>query len=312
MRRKILTLITTYTVMNIKKLLNASIITTMILIAWGAVVRGTHSGLGCPDWPLCHGEVIPPLEKKTYIELTHRIIAAIVGFMTLFAAIGIWRDAAKRALLGKVMAWAIVLLVVQSVLGGMAVLSNLHAHVIAVHLGLAFIFLGVLTKITMRHNDILAARPAVACPCGTRYRWAALAIVAVFVQSCLGAIVSASYAGLACPDFPTCLGQWWPAFEGNVALHMMHRLGAIVASLCVGLFVWKAWSVEPARASLRVVLILLCTQVALGITNVLVKLALPVDVAHLAVAASLFAMLVVAVHRMQSADSLSQSHQTAD
>ena len=65
---------------------------TYVLIVIGGVVRITDSGLGCPDWPLCHGKVIPPAEKTVLIEFSHRTAATIVGFLIVAMGALIWRQ----------------------------------------------------------------------------------------------------------------------------------------------------------------------------------------------------------------------------
>ena len=60
-------------------LLYISIFTSLLLFVLGGIVRVTGSGLGCPDWPLCYGQLFPPLELKAIIEYTHRFVAMIFG-----------------------------------------------------------------------------------------------------------------------------------------------------------------------------------------------------------------------------------------
>ena len=66
-----------------QKLSAFTVVATYALIVIGGIVRVTGSGLGCPDWPTCHGQIIPPLEQTALIEYTHRFVGALVSPLIL-------------------------------------------------------------------------------------------------------------------------------------------------------------------------------------------------------------------------------------
>jgi heme A synthase len=115
----------------------------------GAIVRVTGSGLGCPDWPLCHGRLIPPPDIHAWLEYLHRLS---VAFATLFvaamtvAAFG-WAPSRPHLLMALLPG---VLLVVQSLLGAWAVLTELHGGVALAHTAVAMALLGSLAVAAAR------------------------------------------------------------------------------------------------------------------------------------------------------------------
>lgn len=270
---------------KLSKFLLSLVVLTYFLIVWGAVVRITGSGLGCPDWPLCHGQWIPPFRTDVMIEYAHRLLASVVGLLTLGICIAVWTHKAWRGQIGKFCNIAILLLFFQILLGGVTVATELHPQIVAMHWAVALLFFAVI---------ILAALSTKYQAPGTspktgwhKYSHALLGLF--FLQMVLGSWVSAAHAGLACPDFPTCHGLWLPPLTGNVALQFFHRLVAFVITLMVFGLAAGLWKKKRVRSIFG----LLIVQLLLGIGTVLYGLPFWLRVAHAAVAVLLFAMLLV-------------------
>lgn len=289
-----------------RRLLTTTIVLTYLLIIFGATVRAFGAGLACPDWPLCHGQWIPPFDFPVLLEWGHRLVASVVGVCTL-AVMVFAMTRTHRARLGRLAVAALVFVIIQAVLGGLTVLKLLHFSTVTLHLATGLLFLGLLLWMRLRLAPFASARQV---PARTR-QLVQCALGLVYVQSILGALVSSNYAGLACPDFPTCNGLWIPPLQGLVAYHFVHRVVAFVA---LGVIAWAVVAVlrhgDRRARSLAVAIGLgIIGQLGLGITNVLLQLPTAVTIAHTGLAAALLAALVILSYRISNAR-LSPTHQT--
>jgi len=273
------------------KLAVAAAVATFVLIAVGGLVRATDSGLGCPDWPLCFGDWLPPADLHAWIEHTHRLIAAVfVG--PLVGAIGLITVFTKRRrdlplLLAAIAAG--VLVIVQSLIGAAVVVEGLAAELVTAHLGMALVVFAAVIFIAERATP--GPMPAVHARPGLT-KLVALTAVVLFGQMLLGSWVTGQQAGLAYADFPLMNGAFVPAVLGNEqAVHFAHRgLSLVVA----GLVVWTAISIHrstDARLPRRLatwLVVLIVVQIALGGLNVISRLSAVFVVPHLAVGAALW------------------------
>ncbi len=314
------------------------------VVLLGAYTRLSDAGLGCPDWPGCYGHLaVPqaehevaraqqafperPLEApKAWKEMIHRYFAGTLGLLILALAAG--AVAARRRDPHQPVAlpvFILALVVFQALLGMWTVTWLLKPVVVMGHLLGGLSVLALLWWYGLRHGRLLAAPGDTAAR--TRLRGPALAALAVLaLQIALGGWTSANYAALACTDFPTCGGQWWPDMDfseafvlwrglginyefgvldsaARKAIHVTHRLGAVAALLVVGWAAVAALRQRGDRLLARtgaVVLGLLLVQVSLGIANVVFSLPLPVAVAHNGGAALLLLSVVTLNHVVRS------------
>ena len=265
----------------------AAIVALFLLMTMGNIVSATGSGLGCPDWPLCHGRLLPPGDIQVLIEFSHRLKAIPFTLLLLVTVVLTWRRTTARA--PRRLSLVLVgLLVAQIGLGGVTVLFKLPALVSTAHLVNALLILAGL--ITLAEGA--RAHPAVPARLG---RLAVAGLAALLLQLALGGYVRHAGAGLACPDFPLCSGSLLP-HHWESAVHWVHRwLGVAL----LGLFVHAALAArrtalaKPAAAAAG----LATLQVVLGIAAVLDGLAVPLRAAHAVVAYALWGVLVwVSVH----------------
>jgi protoheme IX farnesyltransferase len=292
------------------KLAVAAAIATYVLIVVGGLVRATDSGLGCPDWPLCFGDWVPPADLHAWIEHSHRLVAAVavgplvaaVGLITLFS-----RRRRDRPLLVAAVA-AGVLVILQAMLGGQVVIQQLRAELVTAHLGMALTVLALTIVIA----DRAVGGPLPAAAVGSA-RWLVIVTgAAVFAQMLLGSWVSGTGSGLAFTDFPLMNGGLWPSTVGGAeAVQLAHRALAVAVAVLV---LWTAHSLRrsvesrsPRRlAGLAVLLVLV--QVALGAANVWSRLSAVFVVPHLAVGAALwatFVLLYLSLRRLPVAEAAS-------
>ena len=261
------------------------------LVTLGAVVRVTDSGLGCPDWPLCHGRIIPPLDTATLIEYSHRLVASLVGVLILAVAIFAWRSyRGERWLLFPAIA-ALLILIVQVILGGITVLSELPPEIVLAHLATAEALVAcmVLVYLVARRGppEIRIQRH----PTGRKDFFPILALIsalAVYGLLMIGSYVSVSGAGSACgQSWPLCLGRLIP--EGySPLMHFFHRVIALLVGSLIALVVALAWRGRQLRPELLHIAViaggLFLIQAFIGAANVWLGFPLATKVLHLTVA----------------------------
>ena len=206
----------------------ATVALTVLLVGVGVLVRATGSGLGCPDWPLCHGGPVPPGQKHALIEFSHRFTAMVVGFMVIGVAVLAWK-AYRHSTQTVLAAIAVVPLVgFQGILGAITVVRELPPEIVATHLitAMAILSLELFVAISMYLEDPAHERSRLRLlQSGPRRLglWALAATGWLMALMWIGAYMSESGASTACSGWPRCNGGILPGNNDQEVVHMIHR-----------------------------------------------------------------------------------------
>jgi len=320
-----------------RRLTGAALLLCLAVVVFGAYVRLSDAGLGCPDWPGCYGHLTVPSEAghveqaqqafpdrpvehaKAWKEMTHRYLASTLGLLIVGLALLSFRaDCPHR--LPKVL---LLLVIFQGLLGMWTVTWLLKPLAVTAHL------LGGMTTLALLFwlwlgTRAVALADAPARPPRVRL-WAGLALALLAAQIFLGGWTSSNYAALACPDLPTCQGRMWPELDvgeaftfwrgldqsyeygvldnrARVTIHHLHRVGALTvtaAFIALALWLWRRGGAW--RHDGQRILALLVLQVGIGLGLVLLQLPLLPAAAHNAGAALLLLAVTRLNHRAWSA-----------
>lgn len=317
---------------------------TFDLVLFGAFTRLSDSGLGCPDWPGCYGQLSPvgaashitaaqnaqpdgPVtHTKAWIEMLHRYLALVVGALITWQAALAWRDwwrqrtlpqAVARPGVGPGLATLTLLWVgLQGAFGALTVSLRLYPAIVTLHLLGALVLLMLLVMQVVRG----AQAPPQVVSAGMRLGLLG-AVLLLLMQVTLGGWVSANYAVLACSDFPTCQGRWWPEMDlrqgfevwhalgrsasggyldlsGLTAIHFVHRLMALMVVVVLLVLAWQLHRSPPWRNASRLLALLLGLQLATGVSTVVLGWPLLAALLHSGGAAALVLTLTWMVARL--------------
>ena len=274
-----------------------TVFSTLFLIFAGALVKSHEVGLSVPDWPTTYGKQMFafPLSDMVggiFYEHGHRIIATIVGFFTMIQAI--WLGFSHHPdWLKKLGFSALAMVVIQGLFGGITVLLFLPPLVSIIHgiLAQTFFIMTIIIAYSMsqeRENRVdngmvQAIRKGALLMGGL-----------VYIQLILGALMRHTGSGLAIPDFPTMGGMWIPTFssemmaninyilfdldldsvsKGQVIIHFIHRLGAVIVTGTIGYFYAKYGEIikasQRSKAVFISIIVIVIIQFSLGVLTVL-------------------------------------------
>lgn len=314
---------------------------TFDLVLFGAFTRLTDSGLGCPDWPGCYGAASPigahadisaaqqamptgPVTfPKAWIEMIHRYMATTVGVLIIVLAVGSWMQRRRLAVHWVWPAFTLFWVCLQGAFGALTVTMKLFPAIVTLHLLGGLVLLALLRAQSVAYALAdPASRGPVELPSRLR-----LGLIAAFgllwLQIALGGWVSTNYAVLACNEFPTCQGSWWPpmdfregftlwrelgadrdgdtiTFAALTAIHYVHRLSAWVVFAALLAVAWKLWHVPGLQGFARGVVALCALQFITGLSNVVLDWPLLAAVSHTGGAAALVVLFTGALARTRS------------
>jgi protoheme IX farnesyltransferase len=282
-------------VTRFQKLAATTLGTAILLVTIGVIVRATDSGVACPDWPLCYGQILPPLDDpNAWIEWIHRSAAALIGFEILGLAILAWVDHRdRRSLLVPSMA-AVLLVGFQAWLGRETVRLGNSGESVTAHLAAAMLLVALLVYITVR-----ASFPARVGGWGGSQRFtlfAAFTTLTAFALLLFGSHVTATDSALVFPDWPLMNGSLVPPLTELTAAHVLHRwVAAVVGAIVVALAI-LAWRTQRDRSTIvRLAVgaaVLFAIQVVIGGLQVVTRLSAWTQTLHLALGAVILAALV--------------------
>lgn len=259
-----------------------------VVILAGSVVRTTHSGMGCPDWPTCFGRIIPPLnagqlpkdyEKylslqdidhtfnafHTWVEYINRLLTGVLGF----AVIGLIVYSYKKFYPSKssifwLSLWLMVIIIIESLLGWLIVRTNLHVDTVTIHLLPIFVMGGICVLMIHKAQGSYRIQDKT-------LKWiSTVALILVFIQVLIGTQVRTSV------DITSKALQYkertkWLDHTGSI-LTVHEALAWLASFACVFLF-WRSLSYPRLQKLGFLLLILVIGELALGL--ILVKMDFP-------------------------------------
>ena len=312
------------------RVLVLSVFLALVVIVLGAYTRLSDAGLGCPDWPGCYGQMLVPdnvsntdyerpLEvSKAWKEMIHRYVAGTLGLLVLLITFLVYRkktNTPQGRLLPTLLLGTVTF---QALLGMWTVTMSLSPIIVTAHLIGGFTTLVLIWILLLNQS-----KQAINNKLVSNFKAQSLfTLVIVISQILLGGWTSTNYAAWACgSSFPSCAGQWWPNMDfssaftlshetgknyefgvlentARTAIQMTHRIGAAITLVIVSFFALRVLKTATGWTKKWAItlLVLLFSQITLGILNIMLSLPISIAVAHNLVASLLLLSVVALVH----------------
>ena len=287
-------------VSRFRKLTLFTALLTFVLVVLGGIVRVTGSGLGCPDWPLCYGQPLPPASIEAILEMAHRYVAGVVTILVGLIAWTAWRAYRHEKWIVRPAMWGIGVIGVQIVLGAVTVILKNAPITVVAHFFAALTMLACATIVAIAVR--LKPDRAAATPDRQRlFKWVLISLVSVIALLFVGSVVTATNSALGCLfDWPLCRGALIPnSTDVGTYIQWFHRLVALIAGGVLTYTTVLAWRLRDQFHAVWVAsglaLSFFIIQAVIGGTVVLSKIHLVLRGAHLAMAAAVWASTVVMV-----------------
>lgn len=272
----------------------AAAVAAFALTILGSWIRINGAGLSCPDWPLCHGALVPEMSAAVVLEWSHRMVAMLTGLLLVGAIATGWRARREIAGVTPILSVLGLVFVLQVGLGAATVALANSPWSVVLHWAVGMLVLGALSALAL--VAIVRPEPGSAARRNGLFGLLVAAAVAAFVAMNAGAYVSSSGAGLACVALPACAGSWTGTTGPEIA-QMVHRLAA--GALFLLATVATYWAALGTTMRVRIATLfgyaLIVVQLMLGMANVAWLLPLVLREAHAANAAATFIAFVCAV-----------------
>ena len=254
-------------------LLIISIVLVFAQLSLGGIVRVTGSGDGCPDWPKCFGNWLPPWsDLNAIIEWSHRTLGAFLGMVIFSTSILVWSKYRDNRQLVYFSTLTSLLVIVIGGIGGLVVLTNLDPALRTIHLmGAEFIAaLTVLSFVQSTNGNSERNYSIISKENARVFTYCLIALSFILLSILTGAYAVWKGAGSICPSWPLCGGVFIPNTELTL-IHSIHRITSIMSSFIILLIFLKTLKISGIsfglRTSINIIVLLMLAQVLVGATN---------------------------------------------